>query len=284
MNTPVSPRCARGRLTMTLALFALVALPAFGRRADEMTYTLQRAYKLGDVDRYKMSFRARIEAPQLGGATELAMDATIKETTREVQQDGTVLLEDTVEKAGIKFGDQESDLTGVMPKVTQKHSKQGRVIEVKLEGQENPFGQGLGTNLQGIFEMFTAFYPEKPVKIGDAWKLPPTEHKLPNGTVKITMNASLTGKETVKGIETLKLKVTREAESSGSSFNGKMRVEAVVNLDPKDGKVVRISGKTNSNGPIKDGTLTFTRLLGDEKDEDEKKPADKGEKKGEEKP
>lgn len=256
---------------LTLSAVTVSTLAARFRR-DEALISVKRAYKMGDMDRYKLAFSAKLNVP-MTGELELKMNATLKETTKESKADGSALLQSVVEQANLKIGDQESEVTSFLSPFFQKVDKQGKVVEIKMEGGENQLGQRLGDIFQQVFQMEGAFYPPKAVKTGETWKLDATKIKQPDGTQEVTGSATYVGKETVKKVETLKIKLIRDTSftSDKAQLNSKTHFEGYGNIDPKDGKFVKITGAIEgSTGPLKKGEFSVDRLFGDERDNEKK--------------
>src|SRR5689334_8938454 len=101
-------------------------------------FSLQRAFKAGEKDRYKLDFKTAVVLN--GKKLDVNVLMTIIETTQEVKSDGTVLLIDKAEEASVKLGASAlDDATAMVPKVTQTLDKQGRLVGLKLEDANGPF-------------------------------------------------------------------------------------------------------------------------------------------------
>lgn len=244
---------------------------------DASAYTLRRIYKPGETNRYKLVSNSSVSLPEQGNSElSFLLNMTLKETVEKGKAEGSTLLTTEVEAATAKVGEQEQDITTLTPKVKRTVDKNGSVVETMLDNQNNPFADQLGAAIRQLLDIQTAFYSDKPVKIGDTWKITLPEAKLADdknkeAQVETNGTATLVGKEAVDGTDTLKVKVTLDAKGKGKE-NFRTHFEGVGNLDATDYKMVKLTGLVQGNaGPIKKSDLTLTRLTGDAKAASDKK-------------
>ena len=244
----------------------LIARPAAAQTpkpADDTTYTLKRTYKAGDVDRYKLDYHMSLNIPQLGGDTEIIMQMVMKETTKEVKTDGTVVTEDLYEQGTVNLGGMEVDLTAQLPKLTITRSKMK--LDVKAEGGNEMLTDQMVEMVKAMYQQQDAVYPTKPVKIGDSWKVEMNTPTPDGKTVKTTGNATLVDTEMLNGQKTLKIKYVIEAAEGQSDT--KMHGETTSNVDIKSGKQLKVVSKTDGEamGSKVSAKMTMTLMTGDDK-------------------
>src|SRR5579862_7235458 len=87
-------------LTVAVALLsAAVTLPVLAQapaadvaKADQ-TYSVQRTYKAGDVDKYRLKVNTKMSGTQTGGADlDIRLNMLMKETTKSVAADGLITV------------------------------------------------------------------------------------------------------------------------------------------------------------------------------------------------
>jgi len=250
----------------------LTARPASGdppKPADATTYVLKRTYKAGDVDRYKLDYVVTMNIPQLGGDTEVVMKMTMKETTKEVKDDGTVITEDVYEEGKVSVAGMEQDITDSLPKLIVTHNKSK--LDVKAEGGNDMFVDQMKQMIQSMYEQRDAIMPTKPVKVGDTWKV---EMKVPSvGGVEIKMkgDATLVGTEMIGGKKTLKVKYVLDATEEQS--NTKMHSETLSNVEIETGKALLTS--STGNGEVMGNKMTSKATITLKSGEDKKPEGDK---------
>jgi hypothetical protein len=278
-----------GRLASvaTLAIAAalqLGAAPAISaQQADTNAYTIQRTYKAGDVDRYKIELSGAISGMEATGQTgvmRFKMSLVNKETTKSVNADGTAVVKSEVETALAKLGDQELDASSYIPVTTMTRDRRGRVLSMKAEGgAAGPFGPG-GDPGQMLSNSAINFYPAAPVKVGDTWKVQP-----PTGTQKASLfaggegTATFVAVEIVGGVRTARIKSLTDAvikpmlapEASGVDPSQlpkqiKVHFEGVGNVDLDTGKLVKLTGVvdfeiTTDKGSSGKNRIELTSLL-----------------------
>jgi hypothetical protein len=212
------------------ALFALVLVSASALAED--SYTLKRVYKVGEVDRYKMSF-------VIEGMLKAEVNLVIKETTKALK-DGVATVETTIESGKISFNGQEQPF----PQAGQTSSvnidtKTGKVVST--EGNTGgPLSRlsGLTKNL-GI--------PDRPVKIGEEIKFdsPSGDGKEKvTGTLKV---ASLESKSADVPTETVKLVASVNLPTEQGE---KLHVDATAFVEPGTGKQLKLEGDVTGKLPM----------------------------------
>lgn len=237
---------------------------------EKTEYTVRRIYKDGEVDRYKMSMQMNFQSEQ-AGASGATFVLTIKETTR-AKGDGSAVLTDEAEEAYLKLGEQEMEFASSLPKMTHKHGRDGKTTEIKSEGGSGNIARFGGMVLQLFPQAQSVLYPPRPVKVGDTWKIDPQDAAARGPAPRLIGTASFVGTETWKGRKTLKVKIdVSVAPQAGAG--GKMRLDSIGNIDTETGKILRIVGKTDSDGPMgrSRADLELTMLEADPKADAAKK-------------
>lgn len=213
--------------------------------ADATAYTIQRVYKLKEVDRTKITSKATIDNAALGGNVTIVMLMVMKETTKEVKEDGTIVLRDEFEKALVNFQDKDMDMTADMPSITQTRDKTGRLVDFKTEGGSALFAQG-ASGQKVMSQVQQTLYPPKPVKVGDSWTIEIAPAKDSADKTTILGKATFVAVEKINGMDTLKIRSNFEARN-GDKGNVTFKYEGVGNIDVKTGKIVRTAGTTDSS-------------------------------------
>lgn len=246
-------------LTLTPILLAgavlLAAHPATSmrRQATDTTYALNRSYKAGDVDRYRLVTSGTFNSAETGGKNiDVLLSILMKETTKEVKPDGTALLLYDIEQAYAKTGDEERDMTSFLPgHLVQTRDKQGRILSDKVEGTDSQSNTGAGPEMFPLMAM--TFYPPKPVKVGETWKINIESPSPQMKGVKSVGSGTLIGPETLNGTQTIKVKAVTDiigsTAANGAQGSIKLHYEGVANIDPTNGKMIHMSGTTNGNAP-----------------------------------
>ena len=253
---------------------ALSAHPALALRQDakadgkkdEKTYTLARSFKAKDVNRYKLDLNTTANIPQLGGNVDVVMAMVMKETTKEVKDNGSAVLTSEFDSANVKVGDNEQDLTALMPSIITTVDKTGRILNTKFEGGNSMFTEGPAA---GMFKNISpqTYFPPKPVKVGDTWKIDsstdaPDKDKADaskddknKAAQKTTGTATLVGVETINGLQTLKIKTSTDTEATmdnplnpGEKLDIKAHTEGITNVDTLTGRLVKMTSTSTSEG------------------------------------
>jgi hypothetical protein len=261
-----------------LVIEPLASRAALLQDADTTAYTLQRIFKVNNTDHYKATMKLKVNGPATGGQEiEVAISAKMKETTKEIKANGHAVIVLELSGAHLKAGDifDQEIPDDQMPKVIQTMDKAGRVLEAEVDGGAGPFA-GNGGVVQGLSRFQSSFYPTRPVKIGDSWDI---ESKMPadaNGVQMVTKGkATLTEKEMLQGVETLKIKVTTETKQVDKNMEKTvLKFEGTGNLNPKTGILARMAGRMEGViGPAGDtkADLTIEQIPADARAEAEKK-------------
>ncbi len=194
--------------TVVLTTRSAFAIPR--QATDNTTYTLQRTFKAGDISRYKLVMHITVTPSQAtGNDIEAAFTLRYKETVKQIKPDSSVVVQDEFEKASLTANQQDIDLTSSMPKVTQTFSPKGQLTAVTADGGSAQFN-GMVTQIYQGLGRTQAYFPPKPVKVGDTWMIDFTDPNSPDN--KTTGTATLVGTETAAGMQTLKIKVNTDAK------------------------------------------------------------------------
>ena len=224
-------------------------------KKDETAYVLKRVHMKGDKSRYKTNFVMKADNNSvLGGG--VAMSLLLVEKVTKVDSEGGVTLTIEFEEANGKFGEIETDITSMLPKITRTLDAKGNVTKMDMEGGTAPFSDKGSDQAAMLAGTEMNFFPDKPIKVGDTWEYefnaPGTDLK--SAKPKRRGKATLLGKETVKGIETLKIKTESEVDipKSVSANAGKMKISSFNFVEISTGRPVKtevsISGSAGELG------------------------------------
>ncbi len=249
-------------------------------QADDTTaYTFERTYKAGDVDRYRMVIKSTVNSQLTGNKdVDVLLSILMKETTKELKPDGGAVLQDDLEQAYAKIGDQEMDATSLLPgHVVQTRDKQGRIVESKIEGGASADN---GNQMQMFAQQGMTFYPPKPVKVGESWKISTEASNPAQKGLKVVGTATLVGTETLNGVKTLKVKAVTDTTGpapapavAGGTGDLKVHFDGVGNIDPASGKLVHMTGTADGVvGPLGASKMQLTLDLLKADENVEKKP------------
>ena len=210
-------------------------------QADQ-TYTLQRTFNAGDVDKYRVKLSYKMSGPQtLGEDQDRRISYLLKETTKSVSADGLVTLLDEYLNAEAQANGKPVDATN-LPQVTLTRDKTGH-MEVSADGGNEVTNPQMSSLAKQLLQAQLGALPTKPVKIGDVWAPDMSALEAETGT-KITVSVKLIAVETVGGVKALKLKAVTDT-SGGAVADTKMHGESTIEVDAKSGKPVKISSKSS---------------------------------------
>lgn len=179
--------------TMGLMLVA-VAATAF---AMQDQFQLQRNYKEGERDSYKMAVTATMSL----GAVDMTMN--MHQTVKKVYENGDADIETQMADMKMSFGGQEMPApTENMPAIVQKFDKLGRPVG-QPQGQTNPMMS------QMSFMRYAGFTGDKALKIGETTKIDVKDEKdgshttgtillekIEGGTAFVTANLQVKNQQT----------------------------------------------------------------------------------------
>lgn len=241
---------ARGRAFLTAsavcaAALALASPLVAARQADgeAAAYSIERKFEKDGVDRYRLTLNTNMNGPVTDGQERnIKAKLLLRQKVKEVKTDGTAVLDSEFEQGVADIGDmQEMDILFLLPRGSQTISKAGVVLASRSEGGQTPGGSG-GDVLEMLARAQRVFMPNKPVKVGDKWKF---EHKSEKDKSRVTGEAAILKIEKVGDIETLLIKAIADMVT-GADGGGKSHFEGTANLDPKTGKMVKMSGTMDS--------------------------------------
>lgn len=247
---------------------------------DDKEYTIARTFKAKDVNHYKMSVTTSIDNPQFGNIDVVAT-MVYKETTKEVKDNGSAVLTSEFDSASVNVAGMDRDIASSLPTITTTVDKQGHVLDTKMEGGDPSVTQQMSMGALGNMGQ-QSFFPGKPIKVGDIWKIDsPAKDKK---SAKVTGTATLIGTDTINGILTLKIKTVTDSEISmenptkaGEMLNVKAHAEGVTNIDVATGKMVKMTmSSTGDSGALgkSKSDITVTLVPADDKTKEGAKPGD----------
>lgn len=265
-------RCALAALaTATFAALPLAAAPVGRAQATDAaaTYALRPVYKDGDTARYKLSVHfttAAAKGDELLSSADSRFVVTMRETARDTKPDGATTLSDEIEKADANFDEHATELTGVMPRISQTRDRAGAVtltLTGGLEQAREPVRQ--------VFLLLTrtqsSFVPPTPVHAGESWKFERAETGDVTGQTKGA--GTLIGTESLDGQATLKIKVEFTATLKAPDLRKGGKVDVVShflgteNVDARSFQVVRLEGASDdtlAGGEKAKTEITLERL------------------------
>lgn len=221
----------------TLPLSSVHAAPQGQKEATP--YTLQRVYKEGEIDRYKIEFKIGLESA--ANPMEAVLNLLDKETTKTATPDGVSKVVAEFESATMQAEGMEEDLTAHLPKVTTTRLKNGKT-ETKTEGGDPNPDDDMGEMILVFLRWNTLFLPPKPVKIGESWEV----NAAPFGTKdgKALGKATLVSVEPIQGIEVAKIKAVADMVDEQKQ---KVHITSVLLVERATGKVLDLLYKIESN-------------------------------------
>jgi len=238
-------------------------------KQDEKTYMLARVYKVKDVSKYKFAVTSTINSPQLGGMVDIILDMALRETVKDVKSNGDAIIINEFDSASFKMGPNamETDITAFLPTITSTIDKSGKAVDVVVDGGNPQFTTGPGSAMFKSFQQQN-FFPGKPVKVGDTWKI---DLDIKGGP-KATGNATLVGTETINGLQTVKIKVVTDSEltqdnpeTPNKPVTIKSHAETVGNYEISTGRIVKVNTKTTADGGVVGKTDVLMTLITDTK-------------------
>ena len=288
------PFRARRRAASTLG--ALLVVPAFLTSAvtfatppastpdqvakhDDKEYLLVRTFKVKDVNHYKMITTASIDHPQFGNL-EIVATMVYKETTKEIKENGNAIILSEFDSAVYKVAGMEKDISGTLPTINTTVDKQGHVLDTKMEGGDPEVTKQMAASMLTNMGQ-QSFFPVKPVKVGDTWKLDSTAKD--KKTPKVTGTATVLGTDTINGLQTLKIKTVSDTEMTmdnpvnpGEMMTIKAHSEGITNFDVASGKMVKMTMTSTSEGSAlgKNKSDVTISLVSDDKTKEDAKPGD----------
>lgn len=248
-------------------------------KKDAKTYTIQRKYKAGDVNRYNIGV-------DVSGAQSVTLSLLLKNTIKDVKADGGATILGEFEKATAVIAGGDTEITGFLPTLTQTFSAAGKLTDLKTEGGNPAIAQtGFLNIIKSVLDV--AVYPPTAIKPGDTWEY---HTDTAQADQKLKGTATFVGLESVDGMPTYKIKTltdgtaTAPNPATGDKVNIKTHAEGTQNLDAATGKVVKVQTSVTSkvDGGVGDFAVKLTIVLvtGDAAAKPGDKPADKtGEKK-----
>jgi hypothetical protein len=248
---------AYSRAAILLSALSLTALllPVPAARAQD-TYTIKRAYKAGETDKYRINLQLQGESPM--GPLNLEMTMDMIETTKQILEDGSVVVEMRMDSGAIKFNDQEMSMPGAGETMRMTIDKTGRVV--KTEGG----AAGRGGNLNGLINLTrVATWPDRPLRVGETWTFEvPLEN---NPQAKVKGSFTVVGPEKKNDeikVDTLKVKIATEIPIPAPQGDpAKIKIDSLVYIEPGTGKVMKAEGSGSGQlGPLGQAKMKFTRV------------------------
>ncbi len=214
---------------------------------DDTAYTIKRVYQQGETDRYKLMVHIRQLDPKTSSTTlDVIIHMIVVDTIKESKPNGATTIVTDIEKADGKLGDNETELTAVMPQLTQIVDKQGHMTSFKSKGGNEQLAAFVNQVFERIGRIQGQLYPSAPVKVGESWKIEDTDVK--DAEAKLSGKATLIAKETLDGVSTLKVKIVTDSvaktinPAKGDQVSIKIHFEGSGNLNAVTGKIIKMSG------------------------------------------
>jgi hypothetical protein len=234
--------------------FAAVATP----RTEE-AFTIKRIFVKGETNLARLSSELQVaqDEKKPDKLTNVKLGLILRETTLDIKEDGAMVIRMDFPKGAADLGTGDIDIRGLLPIVTKTFDKSGRVVKEERDNANGPFGSP--DRLVALAAL--GFYPEKPVKIGESWDIEVDDPDKKDTRRKIG-KATLVGIETLKGMETFKIKWVIDIERTENGKEKKSHIEAEANIDRKSGRNVRVKGKASGalEMGIRNAMVTFDLL------------------------
>lgn len=223
----------------------------------EPTYSVQRTYKAGETDRYKINATHTINNAQTNN-TDLALVLTMlmRESVSSVTPEGSVTVEQAYEEASVDVNGNATDLIGRLPKLIMTTDKSGH-REIKAEGGDANISDQMVAMYKQMGAVETLVLPTRPVKVGESWNPDVSKMDSESGA-KTTLTVKLEAVETLHGVKALKLKSVMDSVG-GADPNTRLHVEATVEVDAQTGKPIKMISKTE--GSILGGKLSSDTVM-----------------------
>jgi len=174
------------------------------------------------------------------GDQDIAIQLRLRETAKTVRSSGEWSLVQQFEAGSVNLGGQEQDVLGMLPIVTLTRDKRG-AVSMSTAGGTPDGAVELGGLLLQVTNAARDFAPDKPVKIGDKWKVSFTNPNKIMGGAMVEAEAELLDTETIDGIKTLKIGFKGTSQNPADSETAP--IEGAVNVEPETGRLVHITEK-----------------------------------------
>lgn len=222
-----------------LAVVSLFGLA--GARADEAKITVVRRLTAGKALNFKYSAKGEV------AGTEFQVERTERLVVKSVREDGSVVLERTLEEGVLTLDGNAQDVKTTLP-VTETRDRSGKLTIFKsVEAQGDVYGPEIAHILSLMREPIIG---AKEISAGDTW-----DTKLDNPASKdskITIKTSFSGTEKVDDASLWKFK--QSAEPVVNRDGSKMSCETLFWLNPKTGvtekSVATIKDMPTVHGPM----------------------------------
>jgi len=226
-------------------------LPA---RADE-TYTLRRVYRTGEKDRYRTNIQIESDKPVEGTARKIEFTLTTTETTKEVRDDGTVVVAITLDPVKAHVDGDERTISDAPVTITTTYDKIGKIL--RQEGGSGPLVM-IASLLNTARVNFTQ---ERPLRIGEERKTEVPTGRGSQSTVKSVL--SLLGWEKKNDeipVDTLRIKSV--VDSPAPQGNQKVHMEVTAFVEADTGKPLKVDIMLTGTqfGPLPDARITIKRI------------------------
>lgn len=226
--------------------------------ADGKEYTWTFKHKKGD--KYRMKAKAALKLTLSGNDIPIEALSTTKHEVKEVADNGDVTTVETSESSKVSYLGMDIENAEPDRKVTEVVNKTGVVIKRTIENSQQ--ADAALEKLSFIGASFPT--PPKPVKIGDTWKTE-INNPLVEGK-KVTVTSKLTGKEKIKDVETLVVKVeVAVPPSAEATEKDHVKMITTYYVNPQEGRLVRVKGSIE-NAPF--DVQGMTGIIGGEQEAD----------------
>jgi hypothetical protein len=237
----VTPR-ATGALLLGLALTL-----AGAANADSKKMVVVRPLKAGASATYKATVKANVMG------TDAVIERTQKQTIKEIKENGNVVI--LAEDLGgtMKLGAQE-EKQPAGPPTTETRDKLGKLLSLTQDQQEaSPFTPEIQKLIATVSDLILT---EKEIGEGDNWETMLDNPASKDNKVKVT--TTYQGTDKVDSVDLLKFK--QVAEAVVNADGSKMVTEMTIWVNPKDGLLEKVDGKTK-DVPTQFGPIEFTLAL-----------------------
>lgn len=231
---------------MRKILFLTAALAAISIQGAQDSARIQWKPKAGDTATLNMQVATSMQG--------MNIEVSLRSTSKVLEVTGeTVKLEAMEQMVDLKLNG-ESMMDQMPPDASKK------TYTMRLDGEIVSYtSDGQGMDNPRLEEAFAFLYPNREVKVGEAWTRTRTADK-EKGTVASKTTFTFLGAENVEGVPAHKVKMTF-AETEGST---PMTFEATVWLAPGNGDMLKMDGilrnvQFEPTMPPADATIKVTR-------------------------
>ncbi|HSV72218.1 MAG TPA: hypothetical protein VLH79_00465 [Chthonomonadales bacterium] len=243
----------RVRSATLAALTAVLVMTAIVPAVAQESHSLRRVFRAGETDRYRLTMNLE------RGEVKLDLTLQMTETTREVRNDGSIVIEMTMDSGSMLLNGTEVPIPNVGQKVTFSVDKDGKPIKGEQPiDSESPLATVMALARSSSL-------PDRPIRVGETVRV-----EVP---IEGSRDRKLAAQFTLVGIErrseevpvdTLRVRSVIEGLVPTPDGDQNLKIEATSLYEPGTGKVVRVEGVVSGFRLVQLGPeparLSFKRL------------------------